>query len=152
MLRGYTESCLPLACQVRHDAELPLDQHQLSAVMLSCSLTERSISRRLIVMGSRCSLSSRRDFDAGWCELLGLGVGGRELEIDSAASVHPQRKFSTSIRLSTDESIRVKRIVRPSREAPTLPLTLPRFSATTRDCLVVKSKYRSLVPPVGRSK
>ncbi len=52
-----------------------------------------------------------------------------------------QRKFSTSIRSSTEESNRVYRIVRPSGEAVRPMNTLPRLRATVVDLRVAKSKY-----------
>jgi serine/threonine protein kinase len=51
------------------------------------------------------------------------------------------RKFSTSIRSSTEESTRVKRIVLPSGDAVNPAATSPRLRATIVDLPVTKSRY-----------
>ena len=52
-----------------------------------------------------------------------------------------QRKFSTSISSSTEESARGKRIVRPSRVTVSGKSTVPRPPATVVDLRVARSKY-----------
>src|SRR4029453_5891806 len=63
-----------------------------------------------------------------------------------------QRKFSTSIRSSTEESTRQKKIVRPSGEAVRGPTnTFPRLRATVVARRGAKSKNRRRVSPEGAS-
>src|SRR4029450_5119610 len=70
---------------------------------------------------------------------------------DSGSHRPTHRKSSTSISSSTDESIREKNTVRPSRDALRPGPTVPRLRATVVDRREEKWKYCSRVSPAGRS-
>ena len=70
----------------------------------------------------------------------GAGAGRVELEIMDVHAAASHWKSSTTISSSTDESIREKNTVRPSRDALSPKLTQPRFRATVDVRCVANSK------------
>jgi hypothetical protein len=136
--------------RVRHDDNgfLFSTGRQLADVLFDLSETFPHDQALLDRLRSDAGKSARPTWEEGWARgetgLARLRAVARDTSATlQSPDVHrgdPYRKFSTSIRSSTEESTRVKRIVLPSGDAASPAATSPRFRATVVDLPLAKSR------------